>query len=241
MANWTICPATRREVVDGLESAYGELRGMILPHMLDTGNFRTPGFIGLGVGLVVFLLCAWGISRVMARSSDPSRHPIIRKLARYGDAHTIATQIDYEVNHEKSQTVDGLRFTRSWFVRASSSSLDVMRLDDIVWVYKKVIQHRTNFIPTGKTYAALIWDRHGKHMEISGKQKKVDAILQGTLHLRPGCGRYDQQLQNIWSRPPAVHRRRRKRKGSGKPHNPSVCCPLNVPLRRAVFPLRFRV
>ena len=48
---------------------------------------------------------------------------------------------------------------------------------DIVWVYKKVTQHSINFIPTGKSFAALLYDRYGYSTEIQASQKKIVVLM----------------------------------------------------------------
>jgi hypothetical protein len=48
----------------------------------------------------------------------------------------------------------------------------------VIWAYKKVTKHYTNFIPTGKSYAVVICSRDGRSLEITSKQKKADGMLE---------------------------------------------------------------
>src|SRR5258708_3916454 len=58
--------------------------GRYLPVMLDTEDFRLPGFIALVVGIVIYGACIYGLTVVNRRSSDPTTHPIMRALSRFG-------------------------------------------------------------------------------------------------------------------------------------------------------------
>jgi hypothetical protein len=68
-----------------------------------------------------------------------------------------------------------------------------------MWLYKKVTQHRTNGIPTGKTYAALIWDRYGTCITFAGKEKVVDQALGDILGRSPGAvAGYSSDIEKMY-------------------------------------------
>jgi len=46
----------------------------------------------------------------------------------------------------------------------------------LLWAYKRVTKHSVNFIPTGKSYAAVL-ACYGGAAEVRGREKKVDAVL----------------------------------------------------------------
>jgi hypothetical protein len=46
----------------------------------------------------------------------------------------------------------------------------------VLWAYKKITKHSVNFIPTGKTYEAIV-SCYGGTATITGKEKHVDALL----------------------------------------------------------------
>ena len=48
--------------------------------------------------------------------------------------------------------------------------LPLGRILDVRWAYKKVTKHYTNFIPTGKSDAAVAFSRNGIPLEIHGRQ-----------------------------------------------------------------------
>ena len=43
--------------------------------------------------------------------------------------------------------------------------------DQVLWVYENVVQHRTNFIPTGKTYSVVVMLYDGRIFDIPMSRK----------------------------------------------------------------------
>lgn len=188
----------REEVIRDIEKEYPDLKDTFLPFMLDTSDFRIPGYIGLAIAAVVLLLTVWGVFRWISRRGDPLQHPIMKSLSRFGDPDTIASQIEMDMVNNPAK-VGKLSLGRSWLVQSTGSSLSATRFNDVMWAYKSITQHRTNGIPTGKTYAALIWDRHGTCMTVNGKEKLIDETL--TELSRRSAGAvfgFSADIQNMW-------------------------------------------
>jgi hypothetical protein len=187
------------EIIGDIEKENPDLKGIFLPYMLDTGNFRTPGYIGLAIGAVVLLLSLFGLSRFAGRS-NPLNHPIMKRLAKFGDPEQVASQIDMEMggDHPKAGNT---HFTRSWLVQATGASLNATRFNDIMWVYKKITTHRTNGIKTGTTYSVLIWDRYGQCITINAKENVINQIIDATLNRAPGAiGGFNKEIETMWKK-----------------------------------------
>ena len=76
----------------------------------------------------------------------------------------------------------------------------MVRLEDLAWAYKKVTQHRTNFVPTGKTFEAVLWDRYGNNVEVQLSDADVNALLTLVMERVPWCvGGYDPELLKFWN------------------------------------------
>jgi hypothetical protein len=205
----------RTQIVADAEQNMPELSGAFLPYMLNTDGFRGTGYVALGLGIPLFGLCIWGLARAIKRSNDPSIHPIMRALGRFGPADYVASQVDAELQAEHPK-VGNLHLTPSWLVQAAPARLDATRLDDVVWAYKQVTQHRTNGIPTGKTYAAQIWDRHGVCITVAGKEPFVNQVLEASAQRAPWLlTGYSAELEKTWKQNrtavvEAVEQRRRQ-------------------------------
>jgi hypothetical protein len=205
----------RTEIVADIENAVPEVRGAFLPIMLNTDSFRGTGYVGLGLGIPLFGLCLWGLARAIRRSNDSSTHPILRALGRFGPPDYVASQIDAEMLAEHPK-VGGVHLTPSWLVHAAPANLSATRIEDVVWAYKQVTQHRTNGIPTGKTYAAQIWDRHGVRITVIGKEPVVNQALEAVAQRSPWVlAGFSPELEKTWKQNraaviEAVEQRRRQ-------------------------------
>ena len=205
----------RTEIIADAERDEPALRGAFLPYMLNTDSFRGTGYVALGLGIPLFGLCLWGLARALRRINDPSAHPILRALSRFGPPDYVASQIDAEMLAANPK-VGGVHLTPNWLVHAAPASLNATRIDDVVWAYKQVTQHRTNGIPTGKTYAAQIWDRHGVRITVTGKEPAVTQALEAVAQRCPWVlAGYSPELEKTWKQNraavvDAVEQRRRQ-------------------------------
>jgi hypothetical protein len=201
---------TRSRIVADAEQETPALRGAFLPYMLNTDNFTQVGYASLIVGILLFLLCIWGLILAIKRRTDPFAHPILRALSRFGPADYVAGQIDAEMQADHP-SVGKLHLTPSWLVQATPTRLDATRLDDVVWAYKKVTRHRG-----GVTYAAQIWDRHGVCISIDGKETFVSQALEtAARHVPWLLTGYSAELEKTWKQNraaviEAVEQRRRQ-------------------------------
>jgi hypothetical protein len=77
--------------------------------------------------------------------------------------------------------------------------LNATRLEDLAWMYGKVTQHRTNGVPTGKTYSTLFWDRHGKLLTVNGKEQAMQDTLQAVYSHAPwAIVGYKTEIEKAW-------------------------------------------
>ena len=176
-------------------------RGAYLPVMLDAVDVRTPGWIGLAVGLPLFLLGGWNIKKALTRRSNPSAHPILRSLEQYGSPLTIVAAIDREMKGEVSRPTNSVFISSSWLLNLRFFTLNARPLAELVWAYKKVTKHSVNFIPTGKTYIIVVLDRRGKSLEISANrsEQKANRILETLASQAPWIlAGYTEDLARAW-------------------------------------------
>ena len=191
---------TQKELIAEVEKEVPQMAGAFLPIMLDASNFYAKGYLGLGIAVLVGLASLAAAGLALYRLLNPQEHPALKALSRFGALQAVTGEIDMDMGVGHEQVGKNVHFTRRWLV-STSASLQAMPFRDIIWCYKQVTQHRTNGIPTGKTYAAYILDRHGKTMTIPGKEPQVDQILQATLRSAPGVAAgYSPQLTTFWQK-----------------------------------------
>jgi hypothetical protein len=186
------------QIIAAAEREAPALRGAFLPYMLNTDSFRSGGFVALGLGIPLFGLCLFGLARAIRRGNNPSAHPIMRALARFGSPEEVATQLDAELLAQHWQA-GGLHLTPNWLVQASGSRLAATRIEDVVWAYKQVTQRRVNGVPAGKNYAAQIWDRHGVRITVTGGEVAVNQALEAACRRAPWLlAGFSPDLEKTW-------------------------------------------
>jgi hypothetical protein len=177
----------QQEVIDTIVALEPEVKGRFLPFMLNSGDFGTWGYLTPFVAGIAIVTSLWIGIRAVRRMRDYSRHPIMRKLARFGDAVTIAEAIELDMQQDHEIVGQKAHLTRHWLVYPTRLWLEATKFADVMWMYEQVIQKQRNFIPTNKIYAALIWDRYGNCIKIPCKQEMMHAILSAVARRSPGA------------------------------------------------------
>lgn len=187
------------EVIGDIVREYPDLDGYFLPVMMTLDDHRTAGYIALVVMAIMFFAALYRIFNVMGRKADITKHPIMKSLGRYGEPELIVKEIEGEMALG-SEKYGKLQVTPKWAVCSTATTFEAMRMKDIVWMYKMITQHRINGIPTGKTYQAMFYDKHGKKMTVPGKQDVVDSILEGVYRHAPWIiAGHSPDLQKAWN------------------------------------------
>lgn len=130
----------------------------ILPLMLDTAAFETPGHVGLAASAVIVLVAllwaAWALRRALA----PRGHRALRALESSGISLADASQsIDGDIRGGQSLGIGSYRLAREFVVK-TGLGFDVRALRDLLWAYPIVVSHKLyGFIPTGKSHQAALY------------------------------------------------------------------------------------
>lgn len=173
------------QVIRDIELEVPQVQGHFLGYMLNAGNFTLNTLVSLVIVVLAFLFCIWGLARAFSRMVNPVNHPIMKNLKRFGDPEEVSEQIVSEVGGEHEIIHRRLHLTRNWIVQKQASLFGATRLKDAMWMYKHVTQHRTNGIPTGKTFSVIIWDRHGGSVTLNGKEKQIEEMMQAIYRRAP--------------------------------------------------------
>lgn len=189
-------------LISKAEAENPRLKGVFMPFILEENDFRFAGYLGLAVGLPCLFLAIWNLHKVFKRRANPELHPIAKTLSKFGDSTaTIAVSIDSEVQSESNKYSLGLvTLTPSWLFRQTRYGLEILKLEQIAWIYSKVTQHRTNGIPTHKSYTAILLDRQGKSLEIPGKEQEINQLIQEIMQRVPWVIMgFSDELQQLWN------------------------------------------
>ncbi|MBC8100129.1 MAG: hypothetical protein H7Y11_11850 [Armatimonadetes bacterium] len=182
------------EVIDDTYRQVPGLRGIYLPYMLNTHDFKNEGYLGLSITAIVGALCGLGVINGLATQANPQRHPVYQALALFGEPHVIAQQIDAELQGSTVRVGD-LHFTRHWLVIQRRAMLQVTRYQDIMWAYKKVAQGRA----TGKNFMLHIYDRHGKLLMLTAQELEATEMINTVATHAPwALIGYSEETETMW-------------------------------------------
>jgi Family of unknown function (DUF6709) len=160
------------------------IRYRFYPFYLDDEPFRVPGYWALG-GLAVFGLLLLRYARPAWRYlRDPASHPLIERVEKWGDPVGVAVAAERELRSPVLEGGGGWALTEQFLVRSTFFTFDLLRLSDLLWAYKKVTKHSVNFIPTGKTYEAIL-ACYGGTATVPGNEKRVNEVLRFAAQRTP--------------------------------------------------------
>lgn len=166
-------------------------------------DFRSD-YVGIGIGVLVILLAGWNLVKAFRRYAEIQTSPVWKHAAVYGDVEQLAMQIEQEQQMQKTK-YGRLVVTPNWLIRRSLFRTWMSPVEDLAWIYKKITKHYTNFIPTGKSYAAVLVGRHRQRIDVQMSQKKTDKLL-GDLNARVPwvIVGFSKDLANTWQKDPAA-------------------------------------
>jgi hypothetical protein len=152
------------------------IRHRFYPFYLDDESFRVPGYWALG-GLLVFAFVLLKHGRPDWRHmKHPATHPLAERVQTWGDPIGVAVAARREARSPRVKGRNGWALTDQFLMRSTFFTFDLLRLSDLLWAYKKVTKHSVNFIPTGKTYQAVL-ACYGGAATVQGNEKTVDDVL----------------------------------------------------------------
>lgn len=176
-----------------------EARLALMPIMLDTIEYRSDAWLLMGFGIPAILLSGWNLKKWMTRAADPATSPIVTQMEHRGGMMA-CQQIDSEVAQSNGKIGKAI-LTKSWVIAPHLYHVSIMHFDDVVWVYKKVTQRRVNFIPAGKTYAAILCASNGRMVQIDDKQEKIDQLLESIATKAPwAIAGFSDDVQKLWDK-----------------------------------------
>lgn len=152
-------------------------RSRFYPFYLNSKDeFRSIGWFVIAVlACLLVILASIGIPAWL-RLRNPDSHPLCKKVSNWGKPHLISSAAERQFNSPNAFKAGSWTVTKEFLIQSSFFSFDILRLDDLLWAYKKVTQRNIYFIPAGKTYAASLICSGGT-AEIQGGEITVDRVL----------------------------------------------------------------
>ena len=174
----------------------------IVSDIVAQWNFRAPfGVWMMAIALAaIFGLAGWNCIKAFARYRDIEKAPIWRRLAVFGQPQQLSAEIEQDL-FAPTVKYKSMRLTPNWLIQRFFFSSYPSPIADVAWVYELVTRHRTNGIPTGKTYSAIILGRHKQKFTVRASRKKVDALIAELNQRAPwAIFGFNEELRTIWNK-----------------------------------------
>jgi hypothetical protein len=177
-----------------------ELQMHSYPFYLDTEGFRYPGYWAIGIAWVLFGLF-WKFGRpAWIRSQDINKHPLVKRVEQWGDPVGISVNVQREIDSSVRHKSNGILITDNYVVRRRFFSFNILRFDDLLWTYKKVTKRSVNFIPTGKSFDAIMIF-YGGSETFSGNEARVGEVLTLASNRAPwAVVGYSTEIKDLFSK-----------------------------------------
>src|SRR5262249_52997053 len=146
------------------------------PFILNDASFRIPGYIAAAALLIFIFYLVKHCFPAWKHMQEPSSHPIAKRIESWGDFIGVAVATERESLSPRYGGKNGWMITDQFLIQSTFFTFDVLRLSDLLWAYKTVTRHSVNFIPTGKTYAAVMIC-YGGAARIESSEKTTEEIL----------------------------------------------------------------
>jgi len=201
----TLTSPERYEVIGALVAENPDLEGEFLPYKLNGYPFRTANshllFVVVGVGLAILGLVL--VILGLVRSSSPLKHPIFRKLARYGDPEQVSQQVEMEIQQPHDILNKNLHLLKNWLVYAPTGKFEAVRYDSLMWFYQHVQTQRYYGILVSRIRSVMLHDSAGGRTQavFGRKEEPVIEALQAIQRQAPwSLIGFDNELERAWNK-----------------------------------------
>lgn len=160
----------------------------------DSDNVGSVVFLAIALALLVIAVVM--LVKAVGGSNQKQLMQKAEELSP-GNPDYILTHVEQLYEHAPS--VGGLRMNASLILLEQGAKQFLYGAKDLVWAYQNTVQHRTNGIPTHKSYHLILRMADGTTRDVAMKGEQVKEQLQKIFALIPGCALgYSQELEAMY-------------------------------------------
>lgn len=188
----------REDVVTSIEAQFPDVEGRFLPHVLDTTGYRGR-IIAAGMAwLVLGVTSLFGIWLAASGLHDNFSDAAMKSLARYGTLPAVVEAVEKSMAGKTFQ-LDRALVLDQWLVLPGLLSLQVMRLDDVVWFYHEPPQWEVRGWFAVADHSLIVYDRHGVRLNFRATKEVVDRlVLELQSRVSWAASGYTRNMEMLW-------------------------------------------
>jgi hypothetical protein len=193
------------EVKHQIEDMYelDDLKDAVYPVMLEVCDFRIPGYVGIA-GIAIFAgLFGVYVPGNYRTYNDPTQHPAIRRISKWGFLQELASKIESEFKTATVYRSGNLTISDNYVIQTGFLKFNVFRLDDLLWVYVERKRHYYTFIPVGSSYKLKLIFGDGILTNGGSKESHESVLKKLGLAAPWAVFGYSEEVRNNLDRDPA--------------------------------------
>lgn len=188
------------QYIDQAEWTKGQKKHF-LPYAVMSGDIGGESKGGLILWTLLFLgMFALGMACLVSGIKGSNLKELEKYCSEMGDKEMYMQKI--EAFYQAGIPVQGIRIDKQYFMGVKGSSVFFAENGDLLWVYKNVVQHRVNGIPTGKTHSLVIKKKDGGEFNIKmGSEKASNQAIEYVVGQIPYLiAGYDEELKTMFNK-----------------------------------------
>jgi len=150
------------------------------------------------VEIIIMAINLWNIVRGIKCLFEPKYHKIYKLLS--GGYYSIEA-IDDEMSSNEGERFGNTIILPSWVIGKTYFGITVVKVNDILWVYKKTTKNYMNCIPMGKSFDLVMGLSNRGFMTVTMRQKYVDKAINYIKDRYPWIiTGYSEEMNATWER-----------------------------------------
>jgi len=168
------------EVINDYADYYGldtsEVRAYFSTVILSvkSGDLWTPRAFEIIFALLIIILIVLLI-KAASDKAHPEKTKYYKQLALAGeDSRLVNDAVSGEL--ERGELVlkgKHMSVTENYLLITPGGRYNVVKLEDIVWLYRRVVKNSYNFVPVSKTYYIEVWTKDVRHYSVYTEGKAI--------------------------------------------------------------------
>lgn len=133
-------------------------------------------FVFLVLGILSAIAALYSSKKLFNWIRHPETHPIHVELSKFGKPELIASAIENELMMETKRFGASL-LLENWVLNDDLFSVKIMRYDELIWLYPRQTDNRTNYVRMDTDWGVVLHDKRNQEIELKAGntlKRKID-------------------------------------------------------------------